>query len=422
MELNPHDALDRTALLIGIDLLHNQVTSQAIVDGLMTTWAQITATREELGSAAAQHALVTLALQLAMSGINIDLDIPNVPIVGSQPPLRGDRLVDALLEHLTSTWPWISLERGAEPDIGFVIGGSTVRSGDDIVVTGDREHLRVGPAYRVHPARWEGDWPISPIAAGLAAASLAVRAAVHRIAATAGLPEPELVSSNSVIIDLNVPAPMLSVPDIGFVPVISAGAITHGALFALLRVPGLCGHLEIFDADLYDVPNLNRYPLANVTDMHQPKAITLERYSTDDLTITGRAAHYRGGDRAGARRILVGADDIEIRWTAQQDVNGWLGIGATSHLFSEVSTHPPLQPCARCIHSHLDAVPETIPTISMISGWAGLHLANELLASLPSQADGRLVSTFPLGLGAGHSHLRTSTRFNPNCPRCWPAA
>jgi hypothetical protein len=413
MELNALAALDRTALLIGQDLLGGRVSKEIIVQGLSGTTAQIVAPAEQVATPAGQTVVVTLALHLAMCGISIDLQVADADLEAPQPPLAGTALREALANHIAATWPWIDLRERPHPDVRFIIGSTTSNTPTDIVVSGGTEHVAVGPAAQVQGGAWTGTWPIAPIAAGTAAASLAVRSAVHQIALAAGGSD-GLVLPASQVIDLTIPRRHGPVA-IGDVPMISAGAITNGLLFALLRVPGIRGLLEVFDDDRLEITNLNRYVLARADQLGELKALGLGTYSNSDLTILPHPERYTPGASAGARRILVGADDIEVRWAAQHDVDEWLGIGATSHLFSEVTTHATGGPCAGCVHRAVDAVPEMIPTISVISGWAGLLLANELLQCVAGDTRSRLLSSWPLGLGGPNSHSEAHTSFSPRC-------
>jgi hypothetical protein len=207
--------------------------------------------------------------------------------------------------------------------------------------------------------------------------------------------------------------------DIGIVPIVSAGAITHGVLYTLLRVPELAGTAVVFDDDLGDVPNLNRYSLMSAVDLGCPKAEGLQRWSTSNFQIQGYDRRYVAGAALGSERLLVGADDIAIRWAAQRDQPAWLGVGATSHLFAEVSTHSLHTACVGCVHDHEDDVPGVIPTISVVSAWCGLVLASELLGTLGCLAAGRRIWSFPLGLAGRHGHTVLLVKPNDRCPvRC----
>ena len=126
---------------------------------------------------------------------------------------------------------------------------------------------------------------------------------------------------------------------------------------------------------------------------------------------------YKGGDTTGVAHMLIGADDIAVRWAAQRDLPRWLGIGATSHLFAEVSSHSADSPCAGCVHDHEDDPPAVIPTISVISGWAGVVMASELLHDVGGASTaGRMAWSFPLGLSGRSGHRFIPIPPNAQCP------
>ena len=128
-------------------------------------------------------------------------------------------------------------------------------------------------------------------------------------------------------------------------------------IYALLRVPGIAGDAVVFDDDHIESSNRNRYSLFRSEDIALLKTQAIERWSTTALSIRGIPKRYVSGSHPGANRMVVGADDIAVRWTAQRDSPAWLGVGATSHLFSIVSTHRADDPCAGCTHDHEDAAP-----------------------------------------------------------------
>lgn len=409
-----HIALDRTGLLLATDVHDGQVSQADAICGLLATRTEVRATEAELGSPAAQHAVVTLVLHLAMCGIGIHLDLPDVELVAPQPPLVGSHLRSALERHLESTFGWLTLQPVEHPDVRFLIGATPAVAPTDVRVTGDLQGIAVGVCTDIEPRPWAGAWPIAPVAAGIAAASYAVRTASTRTAAQLGIRPPTLPTGvTRVTFDPTIGGQL----DLGVVPIVSAGAITHGALFVLLRVPGLRCHLRPYDDDFFEGTNLNRYLLMRATQIGMAKATSLDHLSTERFCVSGVPTRYTGGEAAGCARMLIGADDIRVRWTAQNDVDGWLGIGATSHLFAQVSTHLSGEPCAGCVHDHEDEAPETIPTISVISGWAGLHLADQTLLSSEHQLKGQSISSFPLGLPGRHGEMRGPTRPNPRCPR-----
>lgn len=413
MELTAANALDRTALLIRDDILGKRMSGEDIVAALLSEHVRITGSASSLATPSAQTATVALALQHVMSGIAVELDFPDVPLAAPQPPLSGTHLHTALSQHIATTWPWAAQHAKGQPIASFFIGDTPPRGSEDIVVTGSLTEMAVGASGAVSGVAWVGDDPIGATAAGIAGAVLSLRATFRRMSMLAGIELAHQTTATTITLDVRAAPGRLSA---GLVPVVSAGAITHGALFVLLRTNGLDATFRVFDRDILDVPNLNRYSLATAAYLNEPKVDGLALMATTDIEIVGEHRHYRAGDGRGADRILVGADDIPIRWTAQDDVGGWLGVGATSHLFAQVSTHTPGAACAGCVHPSDDDVPETIPTISVVSGWAGLLLAEEFLHSAP-ETDNKLISAYPLGLGGRHALSSTPTRANDRCPR-----
>ena len=409
-----HLALDRTGILLADDVHQGRLDKADVIEGLLDARVEIRATEAELQSVAAQTAVVTLTLQLAMCGIGVWLNLPDVKLAASQPPLLGDRIRTALTQHLTHSFPWVHYGEVERPDLRYTIGQTPVSARSDIVVTGMRGRLSVGPASGVAPTPWTGLDPIVPMGAALAAVGYAIRSASWATAERHGILEPVLVDgTTSIALRPTAVADL----DLGTIPIVSAGAITHAAVQVLLRVPRVRGRLHPFDDDRVELSNFNRYPLLTAKNLDALKASSLDTWSTERLVIEGHDHRYRGGEYAGTERLLVGADDIGVRWTAQDDVRDWLGIGATSHLFAAVSTHVPGSPCAGCVHDHEDAAPGVIPTISVVSGWAGLILASELLSSFGQPRSGRLSWSYPLGLPGRSGHVSPTPAPSHRCPR-----
>lgn len=416
MDLSAINALDRTAILMATDLLGGEVSHRDVVEGLLAFRVRIRATEQALFAPAAQHAVVTLPPQLAMCAISIHLDVPDAEVLTPQPRLCESSLGASILEHIHATWPWVDTTPGDRPQITYVIGDTPPFPAADIVVTGEVDHIRVGHARFVQPSPWMGTWPTAPVGAGISAAAIAVRAAARRMAALRGIDQPVALSAPDLT-DLRIATSRLAQPSLGEIPVISAGAVTHGLMYVLQRVPDLTATFDVFDDDVYDVPNLNRYPLLTIEDLGNSKAPSTPAWSRSRLQFRGRQRRYTGGEGAGAERILVGADNIAVRWTAQGDAGRWLGIGSTSHLFAEVSTPVLGGPCSGCTHDHQDEAPEVIPTISVVSGWAGLMLANELLRSALERRAGGVTWSYPLGLGGRRAHSVLEPQPNPRCAR-----
>lgn len=213
---------------------------------------------------------------------------------------------------------------------------------------------------------------------------------------------------------------------VGEVDLISGGAITNAALYALLRIPGVTAAMRVIEPDLLDLSNLNRYALALRSMVESPKTDVLTSYATPTIRITGSRVLF--GDETVpllapiAPRLLVGVDHIPSRWAVQRAAgSGWLCVGASSHDFVLVSAHPPRSACAGCAHTRDEDLVGDIPTISFVSFRAGLIQALEMIAHAAgaSPAWTRSTHVWPLGLENRRGIHRFAQNPAPTCPvRC----
>ena len=408
-------ALDRTALLLERDVFGPDTDHQAIIDGLRATTARIIADRANLASPAGQTAAVTLCAQLAMQGLQIDLDLPAVPLLQPQPPLGGGELQAGLLDYAASLLPGGSARPAATPDVTFAIGDAPAPH-EAIRVSGTAWTAAAG-ATEDSP-RWRGTAPTGAMAASAAAAADGLRAALPRIAARLGRPAPgstawRLMPGRITRLDLS-DYQIRGPAGLGKVDVISGGAITSACLYALLRLPQVTADLRIIEPDRLEISNLNRYALATRPMCGWQKTRALAVFQTASIRITGLDTILDEDTMPllapFAPRMLVGTDDIPSRWTAQQAAPGWVGVGASSHDFVLVSAHPAGSACVGCVHLRDENIAGTIPTVSFVSFWAGLIQALELVAAARGLAPGwtRTTNLWPLGLDnpRGIQHLR----------------
>lgn len=400
-----YEALSRTALLIETDIVGLGADHQAIIDGLRGTTAQIIADRANIDSPAGQTALVTLYAQLAMTGLQIDLDVPSLELRVPQPPLRGTTLPAALADYAADLLPAGTTRPSAIPDVTFALGDTPAPPGA-VHVSGTEWTGIVGT--RLTGPRWSGTEPAGAMAATAAAAAEGLRAAVPRIAERLGRPVPadprwRTRPGRQVNLDLSryqVDHPVA----LGEVDVISGGAITNAALYALLRIPGLAAAIRIIEPDLLAMANLNRYALALRSMLGWPKTHALRVFQTPLLAIAGSDETFDDSTAQHlapiAPRLLVGVDHIPARWAAQHAASGWMCVGASSHDFVLVSSHPPHTACAGCVHPRDEQTPGEVPTISFISFWAGLVQALELVAAAAGRtpALARTTHIWPFGL------------------------
>jgi len=406
-------ALARTVQLIADDVFNSlpgedPALDAAILHGLRSTTVRLVADRENLSSPAGQTALITLFGQVAMMGLGIDLDIPAVPVLTAQPPVKEDELRAGLLAYGSDLIPDARIGTDvARPDLTFALG-DTVHADDGRTFHVSGDAWRCAVVARSQGTRWRGIWPIGALGAAGAAAPEAFRAALVRVAAAAQRPLPrqsrfELRFDRPVHVDLSLPglaARPLRIPP---TDVVSGGAITTAMLFCLRRVPDLSADIRMIEPDTLELSNLNRYPLARRSDCGRLKAELLASFATPGLRVSPVPAKFRTASSGIigrlASRVLVGVDDIAARWDVQRAAPGWVCVAGTSHLYALVTVHEPDDPCAGCAHPRDDNLAGPIPTISFVSFWAGLVQARELLrraAGVP--ASHPALNIWPAGL------------------------
>ena len=385
MSENVYEALARTALLIERDIFGPGTDHRSVIDGLRATTARIITDRFNVSSPAGQTALVTLYAQLAMMGLQIDLDVPTIGLLAEQPPVRDGDLPSGLLDYSDDLLPGGSSWPGAEPDVTFVLGDAPAPPGA-VRVSGTAWRATVGRFSSATP--WQGAGPVGAMAAASAAAVEGLRAALPHIAEVLGRPvpqDPRWQPSPASHVDVDLSRYQVDGPvQLGDVDVISGGAITNAALYTLLRVPGLSAALRVVEPESLDLSNLNRYALARRSMVAVLKNRILEGFTTAAIRITGVDETFDETTAPQlapiASRLLVGVDHIPSRWIAQRAAAaGWICVGASSHDFVLVSAHPPGSACAGCVHTRDDPTVGHIPTISFVSFWAGLLQALELI-------------------------------------------
>jgi hypothetical protein len=421
------EALDRTLLLMR-DNLVPEVDDSRLIAALTGTEAALVGDARNLSSHAAQCAYITSALLMARSGHRVHLAAPDVPLLGAQPPLTGNRLISALMEIGDDLLPGIAFSSGAPP-----------RQMDLLVAFGDsaprfpaRHALRVNATAwsallgsKLTAARWiENEWPCGALGVGALVATEAFKAAMHVLRPFANnvwLFDALFAFSDDLSVDLAPPdAPKEG--SLGGFDFISGGAITNAALFALVRLPGLSGSGRVIEPDRADGSNLNRYLLLLRSAVGQKKAELLRILMGPHLEIQAITSAYKGGTMSGVGKflpsVLVGVDDIPVRWKVQEQDPHWLGIGATTHWAAMASFHQRGMACARCLHPRDDQGNGRIPTAAFVSFFAGLMLACYFVRAIGNEAVSpaeQYAYLSPLRL----ERLRRSpVARRPDCPTC----
>jgi hypothetical protein len=424
-------ALDRTVLLAQDLIGPGRATDEDILGALLSTQVLLVSDLANLESAAGQSCLVTLAQLVLEMGCRLFLSMPEVRIVAPQPPLRGEWLRAGLIDLAANLIPGATAAFGsnAGADLVFVLGDSAWAGNAKRAwrLEGGPWWGAIGPVEQPAQA-WSGDFPVGALKAAAAAAVEPFKFAISRLISALGLElgTPELVEeTRAVRFDAAAGSREPLDLDLGRVDLISGGAITMACLHALFRVPGLCADLRVIEPELLDMSNLNRYALARREFLNDPKGLVMQRWQTSEIRVSWERQPFDERTLSLLAPlddwVLVGCDDIATRWLVQSLRPSWLGVGSTANFHTLTSEHTPGEPCARCLHSRDDQFRGVIPTVSFVSYWAGLLLAERLLrAALGAVCPPELqaLNLVPLRLDLPGSAIWGRVPRLPNCPNC----
>lgn len=378
------ESLDRTLRLMRDDLV-DSVSDAELLVALTDTDVVLAGDAHNLSTHAAQCAYITAALLMARSGHRVYLAAPDVRLRGPQPPLKGDRLVTSLKAAGKDLLPGVEFPLGAPRKpaaICVCFGGSPERYEARRVVRVNASAWSADLTSATSGTPWmEGDWPCGALAAGAIATVEAFKAAMHRLRSFARESiqfDAQFSFSEQARIDL-APAHTPRTSALGVFDFISGGAIANSTLFTLARLPQVAGHARVIEPECADLSNLNRYALLLRSASDQPKGPLLASLMPKGLELESLQARYEGGrmPQLGgfAPAVLVGADDIPVRWKAQAQNPDWLGVGATSHWNAMASYHSAGLGCAHCLHPRDETTTGPLPTAAFVSFFAGLMLA-----------------------------------------------
>ena len=392
------EALARTLLLIqGDHFPTERVGRTDIAELLICSRIRVSADAVTSSTLAGQAALVTLAQLLARMGMTVVVDAPNVPLVRRVAPLRERRLLDALIELGHDLIPGVAIEPPgrAQFDASITIGPGSSNGHANWWVSARGTQPRL-TTIRSEAFGSRREDIIGVLKSCTLAAGEVFKLRLRQLEAFADnriefrrLMAPTLDVCPPAISGAGIPA----VLELGHYHAISAGAITNAALYVLQWLVESLGQVRLYDADTTALSNLNRYMLLRRSAaLGQTKVSQLREVGIKDLEIIGMpirlAADSPELPMLRDEDVLVGVDDIPSRWVVQTAEPGWLGIGATSHYDAYLTTHEANMPCAHCGHPHDHPLVGEIPTVSFVSFWAGLVLAEAYL----SHAGGKKIS------------------------------
>lgn len=420
-------ALARTALLVQRDFFPS-LTQADIADGLAELNVRIVSDAENLESPAAQTAVVATAIVLVQSGAGVILDIPDVPMAASQPPLADGAagLATVLNAHLDRL-PAHRIVRSplTPPDLVLLIGDTPlgqVRTDHTAVVrsTGDSWSASIfadpGPL-----SRWSGRQPFGGILSACAVGGEAFRLAIRKLSERSHvqpLSEHRLTPSAHIRVAV---APIDQLPAVRRrIDFVSGGAITNAAMFTLQRVPGFTALARVFDDDTVQLSNLNRYPMFGMDELDIGKVEALADASPPGWAIEPVPLRLNDTTIHSATplapQVLVGVDDIPSRWRIQRHATDWLCVAGTSHFEVVVSEHTPGGPCAGCMHPQDDPSNDAIPTVAFVSLLAGVLQAHRLVSRIAGSPPTGPVVAWALGLDGEHGIHPIGQSPRADCP------
>jgi hypothetical protein len=389
VDMSLRDALDRTLRLMRDELV-DATPDDMLVAALTETEVALVADAANLASHSAQTAYVTAALLMARSGHRVHLLAPDIPLLGTQPPLPPGGIITGLLATGLDLLPGIAFSDEmpvGKIDLVVALGDSkTSVLGHQIISlnAGDWDGALVS---LVKANRWRADrWPLGGMVAAAMVATEAFKIAMRKLEQHARNPALMLETfapSTDVRFAL-APADTPMTCALGEFDCVSGGAITQSVLYTLTRVPGVCGHARVIEPESADLTNLNRYMLLLHSHLGAQKAEDLKvMCSGTALEIAPIPKRYEPEsiEMVSLREVvLVGVDDIPSRWMVQRAGPAWLGVGATTHWSAMASFHmPAVGGCAECLHPRDDTNNAPIPTVAFVSFWAGLLTAGYFL-------------------------------------------
>jgi hypothetical protein len=243
---------------------------------------------------------------------------------------------------------------------------------------------------------WRGrDWPIGPMAAATLVAAEAFKVAGRALlphCANPGHFRGLFAPANEATFEV-APESTPKISELGQFDIISAGAVSNGFLYAMMRLPHVSGTCRVLDEDISEAGNRNRNMLLMPCHLRHPKVQVFEEFG-GELKVKGLPRHFRETDVASlAPRVVVGVDDIPTRWTLAGARVDWMGVGATSHFAAMVSVHYSYAACAACLHPRDETIEGATPTVAFVSFMSGLMVAGDFLRDV-GRAEARLMSHY----------------------------
>jgi len=419
------EQLDRTIRLCR-DYVAEGLSDEEICRAFSSLHVLCVSDRQNLSTHSGQTALVTLVSLLSRMGMQVELKVPDVRMLAPQPPLIGASVLEALIASSEAFVNGAAVHGYSEfrPNIVFVLGDTATKNYNIPCwrLSGGSWYGAISAQAASKLPVWKDEWAVGSMVSAALAANEAFKFVIRHLPLRDQSTQVFFEQSPCCSWDFGsilVPEEQI---DLGDVDVISAGAITQAALYALVRFPCLRMRGRIFDEDTTAASNLNRNMLTLVTDIGSPKVQVVAQRCGTNVQLQPVNNRFVGGSFEGtlANRLLVGVDDIPSRWEIQRHARGWVGVSGTSHFNVSSSSHNPGEPCAGCLHPVDDpAGGNPIPTVSFVSFWAGLAMAVRLLRDVvaaPYSSRQQHLWLTPLRMDAPHSAMWLPVAPRSDCP------
>jgi hypothetical protein len=424
------EGLSRTVLLCR-DYVIDELSDEGICRAFQSVHVLCVADRRNLSSRGGQAALMTLASLLNRMGMQIGLRVPEVHLLSPQPLMPGASVSDALIASSERLMPGatVSCDSHFSPDLVLALGDTSV--GREYAphwrLSGNEWSGALGTAETA--GAWSTDWTIGAMVSAVLAANEAFKLVMRRLPMRYEAASIFFEASSCCEFTFGATALPPGGVDLGYVDVISAGAISQAALYALLNLPNVSMAGRVFDDDVTSASNLNRNMLTLASDIGTSKTVTVAERCGAELRLEPVADRFLGngvGREGLASRVLVGVDDIPSRWIVQSHAPGWVGVSGTSHFSISSSAHGVGEPCCGCLHPVDDqGGGDPIPTISFVSFWAGLAMAVRLVREAlgtPYPRDRQHLWMTPLRMDHRHAAMWMPVAPRRDCPVRCPAS
>jgi hypothetical protein len=419
------EELNRTILLCR-DYAANGLSDEEICQQFQSLHVLCVSDLRNLSSHSGQTALVTTVLLLSRMGMQVGLRLPDVPMLLPQTPLSGASICRALIASSEGlvTGATVCVDIKFNPDLIFVLGDTKISVGSVPIwrLSGGDWYGGLAPNVAGQTQGWTAEWPIGSMVSATLAAGEAFKFVMHRLQLAKQADHVFFEPSSACSWNFDSVAIPSEGVHLGEVDIISAGAISQSALYALMRLPKIEMWGRIFDDDLTAKSNLNRNMLTLGGDVGSLKVDVVANRCSAKLKLEPVTTRFVGRS-VGARlapRVLVGVDDIPSRWEVQRNAPGWVAVSGTSHFNISSSDHASGEPCSGCLHFIDDAAgANPIPTVCFISFWAGLamtvRLVREALGS-PYPRNRQHLWLTPLRMDQPHAAMWFPVARHRNCP------